>query len=194
MTTKPNKVENCTKKKMDNNKDVRSSVRILHVCVCEYANVINLWSRRRRSRGGPAWNQRDACDYKHISFTINTWKEIPELHILLRRQVCHLRSHRTVKGGGKVHVLSQLCYHWATPGGKRRDFRRLTFSNMASYFPYANQLVLIQRWAKSSASCLASSEGSLDKPGDTRRFESLHKPTNLFFFNIRLFVNLNNLR
>lgn len=34
MTTKPNKVENCTKKKMDNNKDVRSSVRILHVCVC----------------------------------------------------------------------------------------------------------------------------------------------------------------
>lgn len=85
---------------------------------------------------------------------------------------------------GKVHVLSQLCYHRATPGGKRRDFRRLTFSNMASYFPYANQLVLIQRWAKSSASCLASSEGSLDKPGDTRRFQSLHKPTNLFFLTL----------
>lgn len=178
MTTKPNKVENCTKKKTDNNKDVRSSVRILRVCVCvcEYANVIKLRSRRRRSRRGPAWNQRDACDYKHISFTINTWKEIPELRILLRRQVCHLRSHRTVREEGKVHVLSQLCYQWI--------FRRFTFSNMASYFPYANQLVLIQRWAKSSASCLASSEGSLDKPGDTRRFESLHKPTNLFFLTL----------
>lgn len=36
---------------------------------------------------------------------------------------------------------------------------------MASYLMYASQLVLIQRWAKSNASCWASSEGSLDKPG-----------------------------
>lgn len=105
MTTKPNKVENCTKKRIDNNKDVRSSVRILRVCVCVsvYANVMKLRSRSEaeEQRQGPAWNQKDACDYKHISFTINTWKEIPELHILLRRQVCHLRSHRTVREEGK---------------------------------------------------------------------------------------------
>lgn len=44
---------------------------------------------------------------------------------------------------------------------------RLTFSNMASYLTKANQLVLIQRWARSNASSLASADGSLDKPGET---------------------------
>lgn len=44
---------------------------------------------------------------------------------------------------------------------------------MALCFAYASQLLLIHRWANSKARCLASSEGTLDKPGNTTRLKLL---------------------
>lgn len=98
----------------------------------------------------------------HISYIINRLEQIPELHILLHRLVCHLHSHHTVERREKC--TSASCVITAQQAQKYENLRGLTFSNMASYFTYANQFVLIQRWAKSNASFLASSEGSLDKP------------------------------
>lgn len=78
--------------------------------------------------------------------------------------------HIVLSGGRKLHILSQLCYHTATWAPKCWSLQKLTFSNMASYLMYVSQFVLIQRWAKSNASFLASSEGSLEKPGSTTGF------------------------
>lgn len=102
---KANKVENCTKKKTDNNEDVRSRERILHVCVwvCEYANVIKLRSRREAGSSDGAQHEirKTRVTISILVLPSTTWKEVPELRILLHRQVCHLRSHRTVREEGE---------------------------------------------------------------------------------------------
>lgn len=81
--------------------------------------------------------------------------------------------HIVLSGGRKLHILSQLCYHTATWAPKCWSLQKLTFSNMASYLMYASQFVLIQRWAKSNASFLASSEGSLEKPGFLKHLKTI---------------------
>lgn len=67
VTTRANRVENFTKKKMDNDKEVMSE------CVHERENVFKFRSRSEVERIDRALHEiRKTCDYKHISFTINT--------------------------------------------------------------------------------------------------------------------------
>lgn len=170
VTTRANRVENFTKKKMDNDKEVMSE------CVHERENVFKFRSRSEVERIDRALHEiRKTCvtistlvlpstherEYLNFIFTSTTRFAI-SVHIILLE-------------GRKWHILSQLCYRCSAQGLKCWNLRRFTFSNIASYFVYANQLVLIQRWAKSNASCWASSEGNLDKPENKISFKSCQK-------------------
>lgn len=86
--------------------------------------------------------------WKYLNFILSSTTRFSiSIHIILSR--------RNLKKENQYNRSSSL---------GSASLTQLTFSNMASYFTYANQLVLIQRWAKSKASSWASADWILDKP------------------------------
>lgn len=102
------------KKRIDNVNEMRRS-KYVHTHVSRF----KIWGRSDAGRidGFFAWNQEDWCHCKHISFTVDAWKGIPELHILLRHPARLLGSRRTVRWGGNntfwaSRVIAALHMDW----------------------------------------------------------------------------------
>lgn len=103
MTTRPNWVRNYTNKGEIMTKKWGG----VRVCVHEHANVFKL--RGRKNWQGSAWNQKDLCEYKHISFTAST-HETKYLNFIFSSTTRFAISvHIILSGGGENYTFWANC-------------------------------------------------------------------------------------
>lgn len=163
--------------KMDEDKVVRRSESI---CVDdEHANVFTMrqqWGKENRR--GSAWNQKDLPEY--LNFIFSTAGFAIAVHVRLPwEKMTH----------SEPAVLS-LC---STSSDSPKPQTTHPFKH-GFILHVCQPVVLIQRWAKPNDSCWASSEGSLDKPGNIKSILYPLKPTVFFSHGLLVAHNFGNIQ